>query len=140
MLSAIDTNVISALWSREPKARKLALLLGRAREEGGLVVCAPVHAQLFAHPTATPAFIEQFLVDTGIDVDFQLSEAVWRGAGEAFASYAERRRDSGGGQPKRLLVDFLVGAHALFKADRLLTLDPARYQTAYPALTLVERL
>jgi predicted nucleic acid-binding protein len=59
---------------------------------------------------------------------------VWHAAGAAFAAYAARRRRSKGGEPKRLLVDFIVGAHAVLKADRLLTLDPARYSLAFPKL------
>lgn len=138
MLSAIDTNVISALWSKEPTAHRMAAWLNQAREAGGLVVSAPVYAELQAHPTADKAFIERFLKDTGIQVDFTLSENVWHKAGEAFAAYAARRRTSSGGEPKRLLVDFLVGAHALHEANRLLTLDADRYQTAFPGLALAD--
>lgn len=137
MLSAIDTNVISALWSKEPTSHAVATWLNEAREVGGLVISAPVHAELRAHPTADDAFVERFLKETDIRVDFALDENVWRSAGEAYAANATRRRSSGGGKPKRLLVDFLVGAHALFGADRLLTLDADRYRAAFPALTLV---
>lgn len=136
MLSAIDTNVISALWSREPAATRVAEWLFQARSSGGLVICTPVQAELLAYPGATPEFVEQFLNDAGIRVEYNLSEAVWRRAGAAFAHYAERRRDSGGGSPKRLLVDFLVGAHAIIDADRLLTLDTGRYRNAFPDLRM----
>ena len=95
-----------------------------------------MHTELLAHPGASSAFIEQFLNDAGIRVDFAMSEAIWRATGDAYAAYAEHRRASGGEEPKRLLVDFLVGAHALLEADQLLTLDPERYQTAFPGLTL----
>ena len=44
---------------------------------------------------------------------------------------AARRRASAGGEPKRLLLDFLVGAHVCERADRLLTLDPQRYRQAF---------
>ncbi len=137
MLSAVDTNIISALWSKEPTARQMVALLTQAREAGGLVICAPVHAELQAHPEAGRSFVERFLDDTGIQVAFALSEAVWREAGEAYAAYAERRRNATGGQAKRLLVDFVVGAHALLEADQLLTLDAERYQTAFPDLKVV---
>jgi len=137
MLSAIDTNVISALWSQEPAASRMAALLQSAREASGLVIAAPVFAELQAYPGATLPFIERFLNDTGIRVDFALSEGVWRQAGEAFAGYAQRRREAGGGQAKRLLVDFLVGAHAQAEADQLLTLDPDRYRLDFSKLRLV---
>lgn len=136
MLHAIDTNVISALWSREPQADRLARWLNEARYAGGLVICAPVEAELMAHPGASPAFVRAFLKDSGIRDDRSLRASVWQTAGEAFAAYAERRRLSGDGHPKRLLVDFVIGAHALLEADRLLTLDADRYRTAFPSLTL----
>lgn len=66
-----------------------------------------------------------------------MSEEVWLSAGEAYSAYAERGRASHGGQPKRLLVDFIVGSHAQRTADRLLTLDPGRYRMAFPDLRLV---
>ena len=56
--------------------------------------------------------------------------------GEAYSAYATHRREDRAGHPKRLLVDFVVGAHALLKADRLLTLDPKRYRSAYPELDI----
>ncbi len=136
MLSAVDTNVISALWSKEPAATGMKELLFAARQEGGLIVCAPVYAELLAYPGATKGFVDTFLQDTDIDVHVNLSLEVWARAGEAFSAYAERRRKDRAGQPKRLLVDFVVGAHALLTADRLLTLDPTRYRTAYPELRL----
>ena len=82
--------------------------------------------------------MEQFLRDTHIRVDFVLDESVWRRAGLAFSAYAKRRRRSGGGEPRRLLVDFLVGAHAELRAERLLTLDASRYTQDFPGLKLME--
>jgi predicted nucleic acid-binding protein len=136
VLTAVDTNVISALWSQEHAATGMTDLLFSARQEGGLVVCAPVYAELMAYPRATKAFVDAFLEATGIEVHVNLSRGIWERVGEAFSAYAQRRRKDRTGQPKRLLVDFIVGAHALLAADRLLTLDPKRYRTAYPELML----
>ena len=136
MLSAVDTDVISALWSDEPAAAGMKELLFSTQQAGGLAICAPVYAELLAYPGATGAFVDAFLEDVQIAVHFSLSKTVWEGAGKAYSAYAERRRKDRAGQPKRLLVDFLVGAHALLSADRLLTLEPARYRTAYPKLRL----
>lgn len=137
MQSAVDTNVISALWSGERAATGMQNLLVEARRAGGLVICGPVYAELLAYPGATKAFVDGFLEATQIAAEFSLSRAVWEEAGAAFSAYAERRREGRAGQPKRLLADFVVGAHALLLADRLLTLDPKRYRTAYPELKLV---
>ncbi|HEX8814749.1 MAG TPA: type II toxin-antitoxin system VapC family toxin [Terriglobales bacterium] len=137
MRTAIDTNVLSALWSGEPDASDVARGLAAARAEGGLVVSAPVYAELLAHPSATAGFVDRFLADTGIVVDFDLTEPIWRLVAEAFASYAERRRRGKETHPKRLLVDFVVGAHAALSADCLMTLDSRRYSQDFPELRLV---
>ena len=82
--------------------------------------------------------MRQFLADTHIRVDFELDESVWRKAGHGFGAYAQRRRSSGGGEPRRLLVDFLVGAHAELRAEWLMTLDPSRHTRDFPGLKLME--
>jgi predicted nucleic acid-binding protein len=71
-------------------------------------------------------------------VEFDLSQDIWMEAGRRFAEYSKRRRRSGVGEPKRLLVDFLVGAHALLRADRLYTLDASRYKRDFPELDLLK--
>jgi predicted nucleic acid-binding protein len=137
MRTAIDTNVISCLWSSTPLAAQMARLLGRANNEGGLVICGPVYAELLAHPKPTEQFVDEFLITTGVEVDYLLDEKIWRQAGRRFAAYAGRWRRSGGGSPKRLLVDFLIGAHASLCADRLMTLDRDRYTQDFPRLRLI---
>jgi predicted nucleic acid-binding protein len=137
MRTAIDTNILSALWSGERSARDLAELLGRLKTEGGLTISAPVYAELLAYPRATPHFVDSFCKKTGIVVDFAFGEALWRAAATSFAEYATRRRESSGGGVKRFLADFMVGAHAMLEADRLLTLDGDRYSTAFPQLRIV---
>ena len=136
MRTAIDSNIIVALWSREPTASRVASLLRSARADGTLAIAAPVWTELHAAPGATPEFVDRFLNDTGIEVDFDLDERVWRRTSEANRAYAARRRASAGGEPKRLLVDFLIGAHACERADRLLTLDPQRYRQAFDDLRI----
>lgn len=39
--------------------------------------------------------------------------------------------------PRRILADFLIGAHALHSGYRLLTLDDRFYRTAFPRLSLL---
>lgn len=136
MRTGIDTSIVSALWSQEPLATQMAVLLGRARAEGGLAISAPVYAELLAHPKATLEFVDKFLAQTSIVVNFALDEAVWKEAATAFAGYASRRRMAGDGTPKRLLADFIIGSHAMLRCDRLLTLDSTRYTTAFPRLVL----
>src|SRR3977135_439131 len=128
MRTAIDTNVLSTLWSKEPPASEIARNLGNANTEVGLVVSAPVYAELLAYPKATESFVNGFLQDTAIDVEFSLTQSVWIEAGRRFSRYAQRRRRATRQNPRRLLADFIIGSHALAQADRFMTLDPQRYK------------
>lgn len=137
MRIALDTNILSALWSREPKAPEISSRLRNLEAKGALVVCAPVYVELYANPNMTPTFIDDFLAATGIAIDFALGDEVWRLAANAFAAYTRRRRRSGGGTPKRLPVDFLVASHAALHADGLMTFDADLYRLDFPNLTLL---
>ena len=121
----------------EPSSPDCKVRLENARRRGTLVICAPVHCELHACPGITPETINNFLHDTAIVADFQVSEEVWQESATRFARYASRRRRSRGTSPKRMLVDFLVGAHALLTANCLLTLDKERYARDFPELKLL---
>jgi hypothetical protein len=135
--TALDTNVISAVWSGSSPSAQVASALAQAGNEGALVICAPVYVELMAYPGATTEYLDKFLASTRVEVDFLIDEPVWREAARHFAEYARRRRKSGGGEAKRLLVDFVIGAHASVHADRLFTLDPHRFAKDFPKLRLI---
>ena len=105
--------------------------------EGSLLISPFVFAELLVYPRATEAYVREFLQATGVVVDLKLEERVWVEAGLRFARYATRRRQATGEGPRRLLADFLIGAHALVQAERLLTLDPKVYQQDFPELRLL---
>ena len=96
MRTAVDSNILSAFWSNEPTPVGIETELRHAREQGAVVICAPVYAELRAHPLVPRNFVDKFLADTQIAIDFGLDEPVWRKAADAFAAYAQRRRRSGG--------------------------------------------
>src|SRR5258708_34235680 len=106
MRTAIDTNVVSDLWSKEPSASDIARNRGNAKAEGGLVVSGPVYAELLAYPKATESFVNDFLDDTGIAVGFAFHHPVWVEAARRFARYAKPRRRSARRGPKRLMAVF----------------------------------
>jgi hypothetical protein len=56
-----------------------------SKNRGGLVVGAPVYAELLAHPKASESFVNRFLEDTDIVVDFEFQQPVWLEAGRRFA-------------------------------------------------------
>lgn len=137
MITAVDTNVIIALWERDPTLRTTArAALDSALSRGPLVIAAPVFAELLA-AGRSEEFLESFFADTGIRIDWLLDENVWRAAGKAFSDYAARRRRHGDGGPRRILADFLIGAHALQRGSALLTMDKGLYHAAFPQLVLL---
>ena len=137
MTTAIDTNVVIALWDKDTGLNSAAqAALEAAFNRGNLVVAAPVFSELMAAPGRTEAFVNSFLEDTAIAVDWELDEAVWASAGRAFQSYAERRRKQRDSGTRRILADFMIGAHAHTRGYRLLTLDEGLYRAAFPRLTI----
>jgi hypothetical protein len=137
MRTAIDANIFSSIWSSEPTAEQIVEQLGKARQEGALIISPFVFAELHAHPNMTADSVRTFIEATGVAVDLRIEERVWTEAGLRFARYAARGRKATGEGPRRLLADFLIGAHALVQADRLLTLDPRRYRQDFPEVSLL---
>jgi predicted nucleic acid-binding protein len=137
MRTALDTNILLPVWAGASTAATIAAQLSKARAEGALVVSAPVFVELSAIPGLNVQMVRKALAETDIAIDFDLEEDVWMLAAASFAAYAVRRRRSGGGSPKRLLPDFVIAAHALLKADRLMTRDPDRYTTDFRQLRLL---
>jgi predicted nucleic acid-binding protein len=121
----------------ESSASSVNTLLGELGATGVLVVSGCAYAELLAFPGAPEAFIAEFLAGSEVGIDFATDESIWRTAGQRYARYAERRRKSRGGHPKRFLTDFLIGAHALLRCDRLFTLDVERYRTDFPDVELI---
>jgi predicted nucleic acid-binding protein len=138
MTTAIDSNIFIAFWDKNDALNSLAQsALNAAWNRGGLVVAAPVYAKLLAFPGRSEAFLDSFLKDTGITVDWEMDEAIWRTADHVFQSRAARRRRHRDSGPRRILADFLIGAHALRGGYRLLTLDSGLYKAAFPRLTVI---
>jgi predicted nucleic acid-binding protein len=136
--TAIDTNVLVALWDVDDALNGAAQeSLDQASAQGNLVVCAPVFAELLAFPKRTEAFLEAFFRETSIAVDWNLSERIWKAACRAFGVYTVRRRRRGDSGPRRVLADFVIGAHAAQNGYRLLTLDQGIYRTGFPKLKLI---
>jgi hypothetical protein len=137
MTTALDTNMLVALWNEDEmlnlavKAAMRAALL-----QGNLVIAAVVFAELIASPTRDETFVDEFIARTGVTVDWNLTEGIWREAGRAFHTHSARRPRQSGPAPRRILADFLIGAHALQNGLPLLTLDQRFYRAAFPRLVV----
>lgn len=132
MISAVDTSVLLDVLSDDPLHVESSLkLLERAYAEGGLILSDIVYAELSPNFPSRRELDEALAqlklrcVCGSIDVAFL--------AGQKWAEY--RRA---GGTRARLLADFLIGAHALLNADRLLTRDRGFFRAYFPELTILE--
>jgi predicted nucleic acid-binding protein len=135
--TAVDTNVFSAIWTGEASVPRILQALDGAMQEGALLISPFVFVELLAYPGMTEARLHGFLKTTGVTIDLRIEDRVWSEAGLRFARYAGRRRQSAGEGPRRLVADFLIGAHALLQADRMLTLDPKVFRQEFPELKLL---
>lgn len=136
MSTAVDTNVLIDLLAGQPDAaRRARLALDAAHAAGGIVLCPVVYAELLAYPGRRQPEIDALLTGTRISVDWMLTPEVWRRAGDAFANHAQRRRATGTDHPRRLLADFVIGAHAM-EVGTLLTRHMGVYRTNFPELRL----
>ena len=137
MTTAIDANIVVALWNEDDALNTLARsALDAALGRGSLVIAAPIFAELLAAPSRDEAFLDSFCRETGISVDWNLDEVIWRTAGRAFQLYLARRRKQRGSGQRRILADFLIGAHAIQNGFRLLTMDHRLYRAAFPRLII----
>jgi predicted nucleic acid-binding protein len=138
MITAIDSNVLVALWNEDDELNMSAQrALDEARSSSGIVVNGAVYAELLAEPGRDEEFLDRFFEGAAIRVEWELSEKIWKEAGRAYGGYAARRRRQREGGPRRILADFLIGAHALIKGYKLLTLDARTYQAAFPRLAII---
>jgi predicted nucleic acid-binding protein len=138
MISSVDTNVLVALWDPGDALNLQALsALETAHAKGGLIICGAVYAELLALPGRSEDFLDSFLYDTGIEVDWNSSESTWRAAGLAFQKYSSRRRKQKIGGPRRILADFFIGSHTFENGYSLLTLDHRIYKATFPELCII---
>lgn len=131
--TVLDANILSALLRSEANALSIARQLSALAREGSLVV----YAELLAGPEVTPDFLKGFLQEVDVQILPPSGLAVWESAGLAYGSYAQRRQRSGGGSPRQILSDFVIGAHALHHGAALFTADPQHYRLSFPALTVL---
>lgn len=134
---SLDTNLIISVLNQELEFADRALsALDKFRKTGNLVVCGPVYAELLGLPSRTQLILDEFLSSGGIEVDWRFEEAVWRTAGIGYQSYVQRRLDKTGKLSRRILTDFLIGAHAVVRGYALLTMDERLYRASFPGILI----
>jgi predicted nucleic acid-binding protein len=135
---SLDTNILISLLNEEEDLSQRALdAMEDSRRLGRLVVSGPVYAELLGLPSRAQAILDEFFLAGGIEIDWRYEEPLWRAAGAAFQSYSMRRMADSKGFPRRILTDFLIGAHALVRGYTLLTFDRRIYAAAFANLAII---
>ena len=132
MITAVDTSVLLDVFIDDPTFRKRSLAaLRQSLADGQLVACEIVWAEVaaaFADPAVAQRALEAIPV-TFSEIDMQSAAR----AGAAWRAYRQR-----GGTPERIISGFLIGAHAVRRADRLLTRDRGFHRLAFKELKILD--
>ena len=75
-------------------------------------------------------------IEPTLAVDTRLIGTWSRSTSAPFQAYAERRRKQRDAGARRILADFVIGAHASANGCRLLTLDDRLYRSSFPTLAI----
>ena len=130
MTTAIDSSVLWAIAKGEADGAAWLETLAESRAEGRLVICDIVWAETrpaFASAEAHAGFLER------LGVHFDVIDA----AVASFAGEIHDRYRRSGGKRMRLTADFLIGAHAALRANRLATKDDGFFREQFRKLAIV---
>jgi len=126
--TAVDTSVLLDVFLADPRhGEQSTQWLRAAYDAGAIVVCDIVYAEL------TPAFGDRAALDAALRLIHATTSAIDAAiAHEAGLRWMRYRK--AGGSRKRIISDFLIGAHAVAIADAFLTRDRGFYTTYFPEL------
>ena len=127
-MTAVDTSVLLDVFLADPRhGEKSKDWLRAAYDAGAIIVCDIVYAEL------TPAFRDRAALDAALRrinaATSPIDTAIAHEAGRRWMRYRQT-----GGPRKRIISDFLIGAHAVAAAEKFLTRDRGFCATYFPEL------
>ena len=130
MITAVDTSVLLDIFLPDDQhGEQSKQRLRAAYDAGAIIVCDIVYAELaamFRDRAALDGALQAINVSAS-----PISTSIAYEAGLRWKRYREA-----GGPRKRIISDFLIGAHAALAADAFLTRDRGFFSTYFPELAL----
>jgi predicted nucleic acid-binding protein len=132
VITAVDTNVLIDLFGADPiHGIPSKEAIRSCIYQGSLVACGVVWAEVSAvFPSESRA--QEALQSLGVQFSpLGLDASLF--AGRLWKDYPQK-----GGRRDRMVADFLIGAHALYHADALLTRDRGFYRSGMPKPKIID--
>ena len=128
MITSVDTNVLFDVFRTDSPHHSQSLRwVQQAYDMGAVIVCDLVYAELVPAFTAK-ASLDNALREIGAALS-PINSSIAFEAGLRWKLYRES-----GGPRNRIIIDFLIGAHAASTADAFLTRDRGFFATYFPDL------
>ncbi len=142
MKYCLDTNVIISHFKADKFSDDTDRFFESVRESGyEMHIADIVYAELYTgvylsqNPAIEERLLQRFLAVNEIDVKF-ISAKVAKRAGELYSKHLLKNKKSF----KRILPDFIIGAHAEKHSDVLVTWNPSDYNINIPVMTPAEAI
>ena len=129
MITAVDTSVLLDVFLADDRyGEQSKEQLRAAYDSGAIIICDIVYAEL------VPAFRDRAVLDRALQeinaTTSPVDAAIAYDAGVRWMRYRQA-----GGPRKRIITDFLIGAHAVAVAQKFLTRDRGFFSTYFPELS-----
>ena len=133
MITAVDTNVLLDVFTADREhGERSREVLRNCLAEGGLVASSIVWTEVATLFEPNPSAAEKAMDTLGVVFVPSEREAALLASG-FWQVYRQRVGDA-----RRIAADFIIGAHALTHADRLLTRDHGFFRDYFAGLVVVD--